>query len=118
LKDIWKEKRRWKFTKGALLLYDNPPAHRALATQKKLAFLGFQFLDLPLSVSGPVELPPVSWIEKSIERSDAEAMLLQRPVWTDKFLNFLVGLKGWNNGLRSVLSFVWSMLTKSRVWSL
>jgi len=28
-------------------LHDNAPAHRALATQKKLTYLGFQFLDHP-----------------------------------------------------------------------
>jgi len=28
-------------------LHDNAPAHRALATQKKLAYLGFQCLDYP-----------------------------------------------------------------------
>jgi len=47
LKDILKEKRRRKFTKGVLFLHDNAPAHRALATQKKLAYLGFQCLDHP-----------------------------------------------------------------------
>jgi len=47
LKDILKEKRRGKFTKGVLFLHDNTPAHRALATQKKLAYLGFQCLDHP-----------------------------------------------------------------------
>ena len=46
-KDILKEKRRGKFTKGVLFLHDNAPAHRALATQKKLAYLGFQCLDNP-----------------------------------------------------------------------
>jgi len=30
-----------------LLLHDNAPAHWALATQKKLAYLGFQCLDHP-----------------------------------------------------------------------
>jgi len=30
-----------------LFLHDNAPAHWALATQKKLAYLGFQFLDHP-----------------------------------------------------------------------
>ena len=35
-------KRRRKFTKGILFLHDNAPAHRALATRKKLAYLGFQ----------------------------------------------------------------------------
>jgi len=47
LKDILKEKRRAKVTKGVLFLHDNAPAHWALATQKKLAYLGFQSLDHP-----------------------------------------------------------------------
>jgi len=47
LKDILKEKRRGKVTKRVLFLHDNAPAHRALATQKKLAYLGFQCLDHP-----------------------------------------------------------------------
>ena len=47
LKDILKEKRRGKFTKGILFLHDNAPPHRALATQKKLACLGFHCLDHP-----------------------------------------------------------------------
>ena len=47
LKDIMKEKRLGKVTKGVLLLHDYAPAHRALATQKKLVFLGFHCLDHP-----------------------------------------------------------------------
>jgi len=47
LKDILKAKRRGKVTKGVLFLYDNAPAHQALETQKKLAYLGFQCLDKP-----------------------------------------------------------------------
>jgi len=47
LKDILKGKRHGKFTKGVLFLQHNAPAHRALAIQKKLAYLGFQFLDCP-----------------------------------------------------------------------
>jgi len=47
LKDILKEKRRRKVTKGVLFLHDNAPAQRALATQKKLAYLGFQYLNHP-----------------------------------------------------------------------
>jgi len=42
-----KEKRRGKVTKGVLFLHDNAPAHRALATQKKPAYLGYQCLDHP-----------------------------------------------------------------------
>jgi len=47
LKDILKEKCRGKVTKGVLLLHDNAPTHRALATQKKVDFLGFQYLNHP-----------------------------------------------------------------------
>jgi len=47
LKDILQEKRRGKLTKGVLFLHDNAPAHRALATQKKLAYQSFQCLDHP-----------------------------------------------------------------------
>jgi len=42
-----KEKCRGKFTKGVLFLHDNAPAHRTLATRKKLANLGFQCLHHP-----------------------------------------------------------------------
>jgi len=38
---ILKEERRGKVTKGVLFLHDNAQAHRALATQKKLVYLGF-----------------------------------------------------------------------------
>jgi len=47
LKDILKEKRLGKATKGVLFLQDNSPTHRALAARKKLAYLGFQYLDHP-----------------------------------------------------------------------
>jgi hypothetical protein len=42
LKDILKEKRRGTVTKGVLFLHDNAPPHQVLATQKRLAYLGFQ----------------------------------------------------------------------------
>jgi len=44
---ILKGKHRRKITKRVLLLHDIPPANRALANQKKLAYLGFQCLDHP-----------------------------------------------------------------------
>jgi len=47
LKGILKEKCRGKITKRVLFLHNNAPAHRALAAQKKLAYLGFQCLDHP-----------------------------------------------------------------------
>jgi histone-lysine N-methyltransferase SETMAR len=46
LKDILNEKLR-EVTKCVSFLHDNVPAHRALATQKKLAYLDFQCLDHP-----------------------------------------------------------------------
>jgi len=50
LKDNLMEKHRGKVTKGVLFLHNSAPAHRALATQKKLAYMGFQCLDyLPYS---------------------------------------------------------------------
>jgi len=47
LKDILKEKFCGKFTKGVLFLHDNASARQALATQKKLAYLGFQCVNHP-----------------------------------------------------------------------
>jgi len=47
LKDILKENRRGMVTKVVLFLHENAPAHRALATRKKLVYLFFQFLDHP-----------------------------------------------------------------------
>jgi len=41
LKDNLKEKRNGNFTKVDLFLHDNAPTSRALARQKKLAYLGF-----------------------------------------------------------------------------
>jgi len=42
-----KEKNRGKVIKGVLFLHDNALAHRALATQKRLVYLGFQCLRHP-----------------------------------------------------------------------
>ena len=47
MKNILKEKRRGKITKGVWFLHYNASAHRALATQKKLIYLDFQCLDHP-----------------------------------------------------------------------
>ena len=56
LKDILKEKLGGKFTKGVLFLHDNAPAHQAPATQKEVAYLGFQCLDHPL-------YSPETWLD-------------------------------------------------------
>jgi histone-lysine N-methyltransferase SETMAR len=47
LKDILKVKQSGKFTNCVLFLQENVPVHQALATQKKLAYLGIQCLYHP-----------------------------------------------------------------------
>ena len=73
---------------GVLFLHDNAPAHRALATQKKLAYLGFQCLDHPpyspdLAPSG---VPTVLWTAKQLKgrhsSSDAE-VITAADTWLD-----------------------------------
>ena len=44
---FWRKNTSGKFTKVVLLVHDNALAHRGLATQKKLAYLGFQCLNHP-----------------------------------------------------------------------
>jgi len=70
LKDILKEKRRVKFTKW-VFFWHNAPAHRALASQKKLAYLGFPFLDHPPYSPdlAPSDYYLFSGLKKTIESS-------------------------------------------------
>ena len=70
LKDILKEKHRGKVTRVVLLLQDNAAAQRALATQKKLAYLGFQCLDhQPYSPDlAPSDYHLSPGLKKTIER--------------------------------------------------
>ena len=85
-------------------------------------------LGLPVSWSptgsGPVGLPPLPWTEKKIERwpffvrrrsNCCRGDLVGR---TTFWIFFWVVYKSYCNGLRSVLSFVGSMLNKSWVCSL
>jgi len=71
LKEILKKKRRGKVTKGILFLHDNVPAHRTLATQKKLAYLGFHSLDHPpySPELAPSDYHLFSGLRKTIESS-------------------------------------------------
>jgi len=90
-KDILKEKRHGKVTKRVLFLHDNASAHRALATQKKLAYMGFQCLDHP--PYSPDLAPSVYYLFPGLKkqmkgRHFSSDMLPQRPGWTDKFLYF------------------------------
>jgi len=95
LKDILKEKCCAKVTKGALFLHDNAPAHRALATQKKLAYLGFQCLDHPpyspdLAPSDYHQFPGLkkSNCKFAIFCPMQRSLLLRRLGWTDNLLIF------------------------------
>jgi len=80
LEYILKEKRRGKVTKGVLFLHDNAPTHRTLATQKKLAYLGFQYLDHPPYSPGlaPSDYHLFPGLEKQLKghhfSSDAEVI--------------------------------------------
>ena len=94
VKDILKEKRRGKVTKGVLFLHDDAPAQRALATQNKLACMGFQCLDhssyspdLALSDYHLFPGPKNNW-KVAIFRPTRRSLLPRRRGWTDKFPNF------------------------------
>jgi len=126
LKDILKEKYRGKFTKVVLFLHDNAPAHRALATQKKLAHMSSQCFDhRPYSPDlAPSDYHLFPGLKKQLKGghflSEAE-VIAAAETWLDgQRSDFLVrsGLQKLSNGIRSVSSFVGSTLSKSRVWSL
>jgi uncharacterized Zn-finger protein len=83
-----------KVTKGVLFLHNSAPAHRALATQKKLACLGFQCLDHPPYY---LDLAPSDYhlcpglkeqLKVAIFRPTRRSLLPRRPGWTDNLLNF------------------------------
>jgi len=118
LKDILKEKFRGKIT--------NALAQQALATQKKLAYLGFQCRDHPPYSADLVPsyyLPPVPCTKNQLKGhhflSDVE-VIAAAETWLDGQHSefFLSGLQTLENGLRSILSFVGSVLNKSGVWLL
>jgi histone-lysine N-methyltransferase SETMAR len=100
LKDILKGKRHGEVTNCVLFLHDNALAHRVLATQKKLAYPGFQFLDYP-SYSpnlAPLDCHLFSVLKKQLKRrhfsSDME-VIAAAETWLDGQLSefFLSGLQ-------------------------
>jgi histone-lysine N-methyltransferase SETMAR len=95
LKDILKEKRRGKFTKNILFLKDNAPAHRALATWKKLAYLGFQCLDHPPYSPdlAPSDYHLFPGLKKQLKGLHSSSLLPRRPGCTDILIFFLSGLR-------------------------
>ena len=93
---------RGNVTKGVLFLHDNASAHQALAIQKKLAYLGFQYLDHP---PYSPDLPPSDYhlfpgLKKQLKGhhflSDAE-VIAAAETWLDgqpsDFFFYLSGLQ-------------------------
>ena len=102
LKDILKEKHHGKFTKVVLFLHSNVPVHWPLATQKKLAYLGFQCVDhLPCSPDlAPWDYHRFRGLKKQLEGchflSDAEVIAAtdeQTTFWI--FFEWLAKLEQW-----------------------
>ena len=98
---------------GCLVLARQCPAHRTLATQKKLAYLGFQCLNHPpyspeLAPSEYYLLPGLknNW-KFAILRPTRRSLLARRPVWIDKFLIFLSGLRKLEQGARKCIELRW-----------
>jgi len=86
---FWRKNATGSFTKGVLFLHDSASAHRALATQRKLAYLGFQCLDHP---PYSLDLAPSEYhLFPGLKKKNnwtAIFRLTRRPGWTDNFLNF------------------------------
>jgi len=84
---------------GVLFLHENALANRALATQKKLAYLGLQCLHHP---PYSPDLPPSDYhllpgLEKQLKGCHTWRSLLPwRPGWMDNLLNFFL------NGLQKL----------------
>jgi len=68
LKDILKEKRHGKLTKGFLFLYDSGPI-TCKPEETGLPGLPVSWSPTLFSGSGPIRLPPVPWTEKTTESS-------------------------------------------------
>jgi len=95
LKDILKDKRRGKITKGVLFLHGSAPAHRALATQKNL---GFHCFDHPpyssdLALSDCHLFPGLKKQFKSCHFSSNVEVIAAAQTWLDGQLSefFLSG---------------------------
>ena len=125
LNGILKEKRRGYFTEEILYLHNKAPAHRALATQKKLGYLGFHCLDhLPYSPDlAPPDYHMFSGLKKQLKcrhfSSDDQVVAAVETSMYGPFSEFfLVACIRYSNGIRSTLKFIGGTLNKYRVLSL
>ena len=90
----------WEDHQGILFLRDNAPAHWVLATQKKLAYLGFQCLDhlscfLDLAPSGYHLFPGLKTQLKGHHFLSDTEVIAAVETWLDRQLSefFLSGLQ-------------------------
>ena len=112
LKDILKEKRHGKFTKGVLILHENALAHRVLATQKKLVYLGFQCLDHPpyspnLALSDYHLFPGLKKQSKGRHFSSDAEVIATAETWLEgqHSENFLSGLQKLEQRAKKCIEF-------------
>ena len=111
---------------GGLVLAQQCPGWPGTCNPEETGLPGLPVSWTPTLFSGcgPFGLPPRSLDWKNnwkvaIFHPTWRSLLPQRPCWTDNFLNFFwVACNSYSNGLSSVLSFMGSMLNKSRVYSL
>ena len=88
---FWRKNAAVRSPRGFLFLHDNAPAHRALATQKKLAYLGFQCLHHPpyspdLALLDYHLFPGLKKNWKFAIFLSTRSSLPRRLGWTDEFL--------------------------------
>ena len=94
IEEHFEEKMPPEVHQGVLFLHNNAPVHWALATQKKLAYLGFQCLDHPPyspDLARQSTTCSLDWKNNwkvAIFRLTRRSLLPPRPGWTDKLLNF------------------------------
>ena len=97
LKDILKETRYCKFTKGVFCFHENAPAHSAISTKANGPPWGSNILIPTLFLRiGPVGLPFVSRTENSVEKSyfyDVGVISAAETWLNGKTLIFLSGLQ-------------------------
>jgi hypothetical protein len=102
---------------------NNAPAHRTFATQKKLAYLGSHRLNhqhySPDLVPSDCHLfPGLKKKQLIVRHFSSDEQVAAAETWSIGLLpEFDLTCKNYFNVLRSVLSFVGSVLNRSKVWS-
>ena len=103
---------------------NNAPAHRTFETQKKLAYLGSHRLNhqnySPDLVPSDCHLfPGLKKKQLKVRHFSSDEEVAAAETWSNGLLpEFDLTCKNQSDVLRSVLSFVGSVLDRSRVWSL